>query len=225
MPSSDSSAKVHVAPAETIREIPEVINPVMSVRDTSVFYGSFRAVTGVTLDFGHARDHRPHRPVRMRQVDAPPIPQPHERPHPGREGRGRDRLPGRGHLRTRRRRDRGAPSRRHGLPEAQPVSQVRLRQHRLRPARHRDEGREHGRPRRVDAHPCGAVGRGQGQAQAVRLRALGRPAAAAVHRADHRGRAGRHPHGRAVLRTRPHRDHAASRTSCRNSPPTTRSSS
>ena len=52
MPSSDSSAKVHVAPAETIREIPEVIHPVMSVRDTSVFYGSFRAVTGVTLDFG-----------------------------------------------------------------------------------------------------------------------------------------------------------------------------
>ena len=54
--------------------------------------------------------------------------------------------------------------------------------------------------------PGGALGRGQGQAQAVRPVAVGRPAAAPVHRAGDRHRAGDHPHGRAVLGARSARD-------------------
>ena len=45
---------------------------------------------------------------------------------------------------------RGAPADRDGLPEAEPVPEVDLRQHRLRPARARDEGRSR-RPRRAVA--------------------------------------------------------------------------
>ena len=56
------------------------------------------------------------------------------------------------------------------------------------------------------AAPGRAVGRGEGQAEAVGVRALGRPAAAAVHRALPRGRARRDPDGRAVLGARPDRD-------------------
>lgn len=48
------------------------------------------------------------------------------------------------------------------------------------------------------------------KAQAVRVRALRRPAAASVHRAHHRRAARCDPHGRAVLGPRPHR-HLADR--------------
>ena len=60
---------------------------------------------------------------------------------PGARVEGEVTLPRPGHLRRRRRRRRGAQADRHGLPEAQPVPQDDLRQHRLRPARARDEGR------------------------------------------------------------------------------------
>ena len=46
---------------------------------------------------------------------------------------------GPGHLRRRRRPGRGAPAHRHGLPEAESVPEVDLRQRRLGPARARDE--------------------------------------------------------------------------------------
>ena len=48
----------------------------------------------------------------------------------------------------------------------------------------------------------GALGRGQGPAEGRRSRAVGRPAAAALHRARARGRAGRDPHGRARVGAR-----------------------
>ena len=54
----------------------------------------------------------------------------------------------------------------------------------------------------------GPVGRGEGQAQAERPVALGRAAAAAVHRPRHRDRAGGAADGRAVLGARPDRDPA-----------------
>ena len=73
----------------------------------------------------------------------------------------------------------------HGVPEAEPVPQVDLRQHRLRPQDHRLQG-QHGRPRRGIAATGRALGRGQGQAQRVGLRPVGWPAAAAVHRPGHR---------------------------------------
>ena len=49
------------------------------------------------------------------------------------------------------------------------------------------------------------VGRGQGPPQGVGHGALGRPAAAALHRPGHRLRSRGDPHGRAVLGARPHR--------------------
>ena len=79
-------------------------------------------------------DHRDDRPVRLRQEHRAALLQPHERPHPRRPGRRQDPVPRRGPLRPGRRPDRGPPPHRHGLPEAQPVPQVDLRQHRLRPA-------------------------------------------------------------------------------------------
>ena len=87
------------------------------------------------------RRHRLHRPVRLRQEHADPLLRPHERPRAGREGRGRRPLPRRRSLRTRRRPGRGAAPDRHGLPEAEPVPEVDLRQRRLRAARARPEGR------------------------------------------------------------------------------------
>ena len=82
-----------------------------------------------------------HRPSGLRQEHVHPLPEPDERPHPGRFGRRHDPLPRRGPLRTRHRSGRGAAADRHGLPEAESVSEVDLRQRRLRTARARDERR------------------------------------------------------------------------------------
>ena len=59
------------------------------------------------------------------------------------------------------------------------------------------------RPRRAQPAPGRHLGRGQGQAQAVGAVAVGRSAAAAVHRPGDRDGAGGDPDGRAVLRPRP----------------------
>jgi phosphate transport system ATP-binding protein len=68
---------------------------------------------------------------------------------------------------------------RHGVPEADAVPDVDLRQHRLRRAAVRDAAaRGDGRARRVGAEEGGAVERGQGQARPERLGPVGRPAAA-----------------------------------------------
>ena len=74
---------------------------------------------------------------------------------------GRDRLPRREPLRPQHRPGAGAQAHRDGLPEAQPVPEVDLRQHRVRPARARHEG-QHGRDRRGRAAPrrrCGTRSR------------------------------------------------------------------
>ena len=71
----------------------------------------------------------------------------------------------------------------------------------------------------------GPVGRGQGQAQGERARALRRPAAAALHRPLHRGRAGRDPDGRALRVARPDRHLQDRRPDARAGEATTRSSS
>ena len=137
-----------------------------------------------------------------------PLLQPHERPHPRREGRRRGSSttaatctpPNVDPVEVRRRIG-------HGLPEAEPVPEVDLRQHRLRPARAGDEAGPR-RARRAGAAVGGALGRGQGPPQGQRARPLGRPAAAALHRARDRGRARRDPHGRARLGARPDLDGA-----------------
>ena len=96
-----------------------------------------RHLDGFSAPSGDGAD----RPVGLRQVDAPALPEPHERPdrrrlhhrqHPsGRRG-GQRSGPGR---------DRTAPPGRHGVPEGRPVPQVDLRERRLRPA-----DRRHPRP-------------------------------------------------------------------------------
>ena len=120
---------------------------------------------------------------------------------PGADGQRHDPLPRRGPLRLARRPGAGAQADRDGVPEAEPVPEVDLRQHRLRPARARHEGR-HGRDRRAGAAPRRALGRGEGPSEDERLRHVGRPAAAALHRALPRDRARRDPDGRAVLGAR-----------------------
>jgi energy-coupling factor transporter ATP-binding protein EcfA2 len=79
---------------------------------------------------------------------------------------------------------------RHGVPEADAVPDVDLRQHRLRrPPAREAVARRDGRARRVGAAQGGAVERGEGQAQAERPEPVGRPAAAPVHRPHRRGQA------------------------------------
>ncbi len=106
-------------------------------------------------------------------------------------------LPRPGPLRPGGRPGRGAQADRHGLPEAEPVPEVDLRQHRLRAPDARPGRRR--RARRARARERGALGRGQGPARRERLRHVGRPAAAPLHRALHRGRPRRDPDGRALL--------------------------
>ena len=136
----------------------------------------------------------------------------------------RDPLPRRGPLRRRRRPGRGAQADRDGVPEAEPVPEVDLRQHRLRPARARHEGR-HGRDRRARAAARRALGRGQGPAQGERLRHVRRPAAAPLHRPRARDRARRDPDGRAVLGARPDLDRPDRGPDARAARSATRSSS
>ena len=111
-----------------------------------------------------------------------------------------------------RRRRPAAPQGRHGVPEVEPVPQVDFRERRLRPAHQRPgevEGRD-GRPRRGKPAAGGDLGRGQGPAARVGAGAVGRPAAAAVHRAGAGHPAGDPADGRAGLGARPDR-HAAHR--------------
>ena len=155
---------------------------------------------------GHPRerDHGADRPLGLRQEHPDPLPQPDERPDPDRDGRGPVLLPRAGPLRQAGRSGRGPQADRDGVPEAEPVPEVDLRQHRLRPAgarprQRRGAGRAGPAPRR-------ALGRGQGPARHERLRDVRRPAAAPLHRPLHRRRPRRDPDGRALLGARPDLD-------------------
>ena len=94
---------------------------------------------GVDLKIRHERDHRVHRPVRVRQDHGAALPQPDERPHPRCPRRGRGHLPRRRPVRPRVSATAGAPPHRHGVPEAEPVPEEHLRQRRLRPAAQRHQ--------------------------------------------------------------------------------------
>ena len=198
--------------------------PIFDVRDVHVYYGEHRAIRDVSMQIAPARDHRADRPVGVRQVHVHPVPEPHERPDPERPRGRRDRLPRAEPVRQRGRPRAGAQAHRHGLPEAEPVPEVDLRQHRLRPAGHGDEGRP-GRDRRVGAAPRGAVGRDQGPPEDERLRHVRRPAAAPVHRPRARHRARRAADGRALLGPGPDLDRADRGPDDASSSRTTRSSS
>ena len=171
------------------------------------------------------RDHRAHRPVGLRQVHGASLAQPDERPHRRRPRRGHDHLPrpdiyGKDV-------DPIEVRRRIGMvfqkPNPFPKSiydnvAYGPRVTGMKVSNMDDLVEEALRARR-------ALGRGQGQAQAVRLRPVRRAAAAPVHRPHHRRQARGHPHGRALLGARPdrHRPHRGPHaSSCAT---TTRSSS
>jgi hypothetical protein len=96
---------------------------------------------------GPARlDRRAHRPVRLRQEHAAPLPEPSERSRARLPRCGRRALPGHRSLWTGCRPGRGAHAHRPRLPAAQPVPEVDLRQRRVRPA-HARVPRRHPRHR------------------------------------------------------------------------------
>ena len=216
------------ASATVARPRPKRRRPKITARDVTVHYGEKQALFDVSVDIPANQVTVVHRPVGLRQVDLPALPQPDERHHPDRPGRRRDQARRHGHLRPAHRRGRAARPRRHGVPEAEPVPEVDLRERRLRPEDPRHDAAT--RPSSTSSStasitPRRPVERGQGPAERARHRPLRRPAAAAVHRARHRDPARGAADGRALLGARPdrHRDHrGADRRAAR---PTTPSSS
>ena len=92
-----------------------------------------RSLHDVNLNIPATRGHRVHRAVRLRQDDAAALPQPDERSHRRRAHHARldpDRR--RRYQRARRRRGRSPAARRHGFSEIESVSEIDLRQRRLR---------------------------------------------------------------------------------------------
>ena len=96
------------------------------IEHLDLWYGSFQALKDINLPSARQRDHGLHRPVRLRQVDAAQVPQPHERPGGG--------LPHhrQRHCWTARTSTRemdvqpAAQARGHGVPEAQPLPHEHL---------------------------------------------------------------------------------------------------
>ena len=87
-------------PPSTATKTPMSREPVFRLEDVTVSYDGKPAV--VRGDDGRLpqRDHRPDRALGLRQVDPDPLPQPDERPDPLGERRRQGPLPRRGHLRA-----------------------------------------------------------------------------------------------------------------------------
>ena len=132
----------------------------------------------------------------MRQVHAAAHVQPDERSRRRSPAHRVRAVRRRGHPLPRRRPHRSASPGGHGLPEAERVPEVRIRQRRVRPHPARDPARTR-RHRRGVAHPCWAVGRGEGRPGPQRGRPVRWPAAAAGDRPVPRRRTRGDPHGRA----------------------------
>ena len=151
------------------------------------------------------RDHRPDRPLGLRQEHADPLPQPDERPDPERHGR-------RAASSTTARTSTGRRSTRSRSASGSAWS-----------SRSRTRSRSRSTTTSPSAPGCSAstdiderVERALRRAalwdevkdrlDEQRLRDVGRPAAAALHRPLHRGRPRRDPDGRALLGARPDLD-------------------
>ena len=120
-------------PSTPTRAGPAERQLVFDVNDLSVFYGDLPGRPRRRPEGPPSRDHRLHRPVGLRQDHRAALLQPDERPHRRRAGGGQARLPRRRPVRPRSQPGRGSPPHRHGVPEAEPVPEVDLRQRRLRP--------------------------------------------------------------------------------------------
>ena len=132
-----------------------------------------------------------HRPLGLRQDDVPALHQPDERRHSDRQGHRHDPDRRPGHPRPQDRCRRAAGPRRHGVPEAQSVPQVHLRERGLRTAHPRlgqVQGRVRGN-RRFQPQARRSFRGSQGPAARSGNRPLRRPAAAAVHCPRHCRRA------------------------------------
>ncbi len=103
---------------------------VLSLQDVSFYYGAFRAVKDITFDVPTHQITAIIGPSGCGKSTLLRCDQPDERPDPGRPRRGPDHVPRRGHLRLVRRPGGGPPADRDGLPEAEPVPEVDLRQRR-----------------------------------------------------------------------------------------------
>ena len=174
-------------------------------RDLSVYYGDFRAVRDVTLSIRRNEITALDRSVGLRQDHVPALPEPHERSDRRRARRGHDPVSRRRPVRRRRSiRSRcvgGSAWCSRSRTRSRSRSTTTSRSARRSPGFKGDlddlveQALQQGRP----------VGRGEGQAEGIGDGAVGRPAAAAVHRARDRDQARRDLDGRAVLGARPDR--------------------
>ena len=139
------------------------------------FYGDVPGAEGHHAPAVRPEGDRVHRPVGLRQVHAAARAQPHVRALSQAARRRRDDVRRREHPLDR---DQDLnllrAQHRHGVPEANALPDVDLRQHRLRhpPLRGATQSRD-GRPRRDGASRRGAVERGEGQARRERPRLSG----------------------------------------------------
>ena len=186
----------------------------MRCEQVTIAYGQKVAVNARRPADPPGRGARADRPLGLRQDDAAALAQP---PHRADAERGARRA----HLARRRRRrrargDRAAPARVDGLPAAEPVPDVHLRQRRLRAARAARAGaraRRRSRRRWSEAlRRAGLWDEVAGRPRPPRAAPLRRPAAAALHRARARRAARGAADGRAVLGARPGLHHDRSRS-------------
>ncbi len=139
---------------------------IFDVNGVSVHYGDFPAVRDISLPIRRTRDHRLDRAVRMWEDDVPPMSESDERPDRRRPRRGHDPLSRCRPLRRTGGCGGGASADRDGVPEAQPVPEIDLRQRGLRSQDRRLQG-QHGRPRRGVAPAGSALGRGEEEAEGL----------------------------------------------------------
>ncbi len=170
------------------RSTADLHEPRLAIRNLDFYYGSNKALKAINLDL-------PERQVTgmigpsgcgkstllrclNRMYDL----------YPGQRAEGEVMLDGENILSPIRRHQRPAQPDRHGVPEADAVSDVDLRQHRLRcpAAREARPGRD-GRAGRMVADARRAVGRGEGPAEDLGDGIVWRPAAAPLHRPHDRG--------------------------------------
>ena len=178
--------------------------PRIAIRNLDFFYGSNRALKNISLDLPDRQVTGMIGPsgcgkstllrVLNRMYDL----------YPGQRATGEVMMDGENIIDPVGRPQRAARADRHGVPEADAVSDDDLRQHRVRreAAREAVQGGD-GRARGVVADPRRAVGRGEGPAAHLRHGPVRRPAAAALHRAHHRGAARGDPARRTDQRARP----------------------
>ena len=132
--------------------------PKLRASNVNFFYGVVSGAVRYLPRHAGPQDHGADRPFGVRQVDLPAQPEPHQRHHPQLAHGRADPAGQRGRPRGGRHQPAAACG--HGVPTAESLSQIDLRQYRLRTAHQR-----HGQPQR-DAR--------QGRAQPAARGALGR---------------------------------------------------